>query len=172
MSNVHDTSDFETALVRMFQQRTAAGDTALIVVAGELHGKVGGYPGPDHRMPSCCGAMRSLMRPGRGDRVVHAPPKEKRGLILRAVCSAAGGVKQKVAVWKRDGGKCVQCGSASNLHFDHDLPYSKGGSSITVDNVKILCARHNLGKGAKIISLGPLLGPLVFGAVASMARGA
>jgi hypothetical protein len=78
----------------------------------------------------------------------------------------------KVAVWKRDQGRCVQCGSSDNLHFDHDVPYSKGGSSITTQNVKLLCARHNLEKSDKIISLGPLLGPLVAAAVSSMMRGA
>lgn len=57
----------------------------------------------------------------------------------------------KVAVWKRDGGRCVVCGATDELHFDHDLPYSKGGTSITEDNVQLLCARHNLEKGAKII---------------------
>ncbi len=56
----------------------------------------------------------------------------------------------KVAVWKRDQGRCVQCGSTDNLHFDHDVPFSKGGSSITPDNVKLLCARHNLEKSDKI----------------------
>lgn len=78
----------------------------------------------------------------------------------------------KVAVWKRDHGRCVSCGATDNLHFDHDVPFSKGGSSITVENVKLLCARHNLEKSDKIISLGPLLGPLVAAAVASMMRGA
>lgn len=57
-------------------------------------------------------------------------------------------VKQKV--WKRDRGRCVVCGADENLHFDHDIPYSKGGSSFTVENVQILCARHNLRKGAAI----------------------
>ena len=78
----------------------------------------------------------------------------------------------KVAVWKRDQGRCVTCGATDNLHFDHDVPFSKGGSSITPENVKLLCARHNLEKSDKIISLGPLLGPLVATAVASMLRGA
>jgi hypothetical protein len=56
----------------------------------------------------------------------------------------------KKEVWKRDGGKCVLCGAEDELHFDHDLPYSKGGSSINVNNVRILCARHNLQKSDKI----------------------
>ena len=50
----------------------------------------------------------------------------------------------KLAVWKRDGGRCVECGATDELHFDHDLPYSKGGTSVTEVNVQLLCARHNL----------------------------
>jgi len=57
-------------------------------------------------------------------------------------------VKKKV--WERDQGKCVLCGAKDELHFDHDLPYSKGGSSTKPENVKILCARHNLEKSDKI----------------------
>lgn len=56
----------------------------------------------------------------------------------------------KKIVWIRDGGKCVICGSQDELHFDHDLPYSKGGTSVKPENVKILCARHNLEKSDKI----------------------
>ena len=56
----------------------------------------------------------------------------------------------KQAVWKRDGGKCVECGATDNLHFDHILPYSKGGTSIAVENVQLLCMRHNLQKSDKI----------------------
>lgn len=57
----------------------------------------------------------------------------------------------KLEVWKRDQGKCVTCDSTDNLHFDHDLPFSKGGSSLTAANIKLLCARHNLQKSDKII---------------------
>ncbi len=56
----------------------------------------------------------------------------------------------KLEVWKRDGGKCVLCGATDNLHFDHDIPYSKGGSSLTARNVQLLCARHNLEKSDRI----------------------
>lgn len=58
-------------------------------------------------------------------------------------------VKQEV--WARDCGKCVECGATDNLHFDHILPYAKGGSSITAENVQLLCMRHNLQKSDKII---------------------
>jgi hypothetical protein len=57
----------------------------------------------------------------------------------------------KVAVWRRDGGRCVVCGATDELHFDHDVPYAKGGTSVTEDNVQLMCARHNLKKGAKIV---------------------
>ena len=59
--------------------------------------------------------------------------------------------KVKAEVWKRDKGQCVECGSMDHLHFDHILPYSKGGTSIDSKNIQLLCARHNLSKSDKII---------------------
>lgn len=56
----------------------------------------------------------------------------------------------KKEVWKRDNGKCVICGSAKNLHFDHDLPFSKGGTSLVSKNIRLLCAKCNLAKSDKI----------------------
>ena len=57
----------------------------------------------------------------------------------------------KLAVWKRDQGRCVQCGSSDNLHFDHVIPFSRGGSSLREENVQLLCARHNLEKHDAIV---------------------
>ncbi len=56
----------------------------------------------------------------------------------------------KLEVWKRDKGRCVQCSSIDNLHFDHILPYSKGGTSLKAENIQLLCARHNLQKSDNI----------------------
>ena len=56
----------------------------------------------------------------------------------------------KREVWKRDKGRCTICGSRDNLHFDHIIPYSRGGSSLVSENIQILCARHNLAKRDKI----------------------
>lgn len=57
----------------------------------------------------------------------------------------------KLEVWKRDKGQCVICGSKQNLHFDHIIPFSKGGSSIIAKNIQILCAKCNLSKHDKIM---------------------
>ena len=56
----------------------------------------------------------------------------------------------KLEVWKRDGGQCVVCRSKDNLHFDHIVPYSKGGSSLVAANVQLMCARHNIAKSNHI----------------------
>ena len=56
----------------------------------------------------------------------------------------------KLAVWKRDEGCCVKCGATDELHFDHVLPFSRGGTSVVIENVQLLCARHNLEKHDRI----------------------
>jgi len=57
----------------------------------------------------------------------------------------------KVKVWERDRGKCVLCGAMENLHYDHELPYARGGTSLTDKNIRILCAKCNLSKSDKIM---------------------
>jgi 5-methylcytosine-specific restriction protein A len=63
--------EFKAALDRILEdaQRHRFADVTL----GNLHREVGGYPGPDHRMPVCCAAMRSAMCAA--DRVLSEPPK-------------------------------------------------------------------------------------------------
>ena len=56
----------------------------------------------------------------------------------------------KLEVWKRDKGRCTKCGVNSGLHFDHIIPYSKGGSSKHPKNIQILCGRHNIAKRDEI----------------------
>ncbi len=55
----------------------------------------------------------------------------------------------RTEVWRRDGGRCVQCGSNQNLQFDHIIPVARGGAT-AVANLQLLCKSCNLGKGAKI----------------------
>ena len=67
--------------------------------------------------------------------------RERRRVIPTAV---------KLEVWRRDGGKCVVCGAADELHFDHVVPISRGGTSTVAENIQLLCARHNLEKRDEI----------------------
>ena len=59
----------------------------------------------------------------------------------------------KIAVAARDGGRCRQCCSTTDLHFDHVIPWSKGGAN-TVANIQLLCGPCNRRKGADDIPVG------------------
>ena len=80
-----------------------------------------------------------------GDESFDSSPE--RNILRRRVIPTS----VKLVVWKRDGGKCVICSATDELHFDHDVPWSKGGTSITEENVQLLCARHNLQKHDRIV---------------------
>lgn len=55
----------------------------------------------------------------------------------------------RMAVWRRDGGRCAHCGSREKLEYDHIIPVSEGGSS-TERNIELLCESCNRSKGRKI----------------------
>lgn len=55
----------------------------------------------------------------------------------------------RIAVWRRDGGKCARCGSREKLEYDHIVPVSRGGSN-TVRNIELLCESCNRKKHDKI----------------------
>ena len=61
-------------------------------------------------------------------------------------------------VMKRDGFRCVLCGASRDdgitLHVDHIIPVSRGGKT-EMSNLRTLCERCNLGKGAKYDPEGP-----------------
>ena len=57
----------------------------------------------------------------------------------------------KVQVLMRDGNKCKICGAECsgglhNIHFDHIIPWSKGGETI-LENLQVLCSACNEAKG-------------------------
>lgn len=52
-------------------------------------------------------------------------------------------------VWRRDRGRCVECGSRERLEFDHVIAVANGGSN-TARNVQVLCEDCNRRKSDKI----------------------
>lgn len=52
-------------------------------------------------------------------------------------------------VFRRDGGRCQQCGSQELLQFDHVIPVALGGSS-EPENLQLLCASCNREKSDSI----------------------
>jgi hypothetical protein len=67
--------DFYEALVRAFGEAERDSKAYIDVNSGNLHRRIGGYPGKDHRMPLCCEVMLSSMKAG--DSVLKQPPRGK-----------------------------------------------------------------------------------------------
>ncbi len=55
----------------------------------------------------------------------------------------------RLAVWERDGGRCVECASDFELQFDHVIPVVLGGAT-SVQNLQLLCATCNRAKGGSL----------------------
>ena len=74
--------------------------------------------------------------------------------ITETLVTTSGGrapIQERVRneVWRRDGGRCVDCGSRERLEFDHIIPVSKGGAN-TARNIELRCETCNRKKAAKI----------------------
>ena len=46
--------------------------------------------------------------------------------------------KVREAVWERDGGVCIECGSSSELQLEHEKPLWMGGDN-SVENLRLMC---------------------------------
>lgn len=59
--------------------------------------------------------------------------------------------KARKRIFKRDGYKCVECGSKDYLTIDHCIPISQGGPD-RENNMQTLCLLCNQRKGSKILT--------------------
>ena len=66
------TEDFQSELDKVFAAAQEEGKPFVEVKSGDLHRSVGGYPGPNHRIPLCCTVMKRNMKPG--DEILRQPP--------------------------------------------------------------------------------------------------
>ena len=66
--------DFRLELHRVMLEAMRAGSEYADVNAGELHRRVGDYPGRNHRMPVCCSVMRAALALDAGDKILEEPP--------------------------------------------------------------------------------------------------
>jgi 5-methylcytosine-specific restriction endonuclease McrA len=55
----------------------------------------------------------------------------------------------RLLVWRRDGGRCTECGGYFELQYDHVIPLAMGGAT-SVENLQLLCAGCNRDKGAAL----------------------
>jgi hypothetical protein len=67
-------NDFINAIQELKIQSRTKGFRYIEILSSDLHRKLGHYPGPNHRMPSCCEAMYDLMEEHKGDLIVTKPP--------------------------------------------------------------------------------------------------
>jgi hypothetical protein len=75
--------------------------------------------------------------------------KKEDEIVFKHKTKRYPGERLKVQVLMRDGNKCRLCGATitgDNIHFDHIIPWSKGGETV-LENLQVLCKRHNLAKG-------------------------
>jgi 2-polyprenyl-6-hydroxyphenyl methylase / 3-demethylubiquinone-9 3-methyltransferase len=66
---------FRVELLAQLRVAERMGQTMVDINAGQLHRELGGYPGPNHRLPVCCEVMHGEV--GLGDAVIDSPPKGK-----------------------------------------------------------------------------------------------
>jgi len=75
ISKAPKAEDFRNMLKKMFSEAIEKGKDYVIIDAGELHSRVGNYPGKNSRMPNCCSVMRNEMK--LLDKILYEPPSGK-----------------------------------------------------------------------------------------------
>lgn len=67
--------DFRAEVKRQIDEARNGGADFVDILSGDVHKRLGGYPGNNHRMPMCCEAMYDYMK--RIDVILEQPPEGK-----------------------------------------------------------------------------------------------
>lgn len=67
------TEVFTNELTNILNEAKLRGDSYIDIQSRDLHIRVGGYPGKNHRMPICCNVMKKMMKSR--DYIINQPPK-------------------------------------------------------------------------------------------------
>ena len=76
VDSIPEKADFEKALNDWFLEAEKEESPFVDIRADDLHARVGDYPGPFHRMATCCEVMYENYRP-QIDKILQFPPKGK-----------------------------------------------------------------------------------------------
>jgi 5-methylcytosine-specific restriction protein A len=74
--DIPEKADFEKALADWFLEAEKEENIFVDIRADDLHARIGDYPGPFHRMATCCEVMYENYNPA-VDKILQFPPKGK-----------------------------------------------------------------------------------------------
>jgi len=60
-------------------------------------------------------------------------------------------IKVRTLLTRRDGSGCRHCGNEKDIHIDHCVPKSMGGTN-NLRNLQLLCRKCNIGKGVRVFN--------------------
>ena len=113
-----------------------------------------------HKFPE--GKLRDIFKYALRCALKEERDKKTKSKIPKAIQQGSRHTPQhiKVAVWERDRSSCDyvspdgrRCGETRFLEFDHKLPWSLGGRSDDVDNIRLLCRTHNRLMASQVFGL-------------------
>ncbi len=104
------------------------------------------------KSPSAPGTLRKTTAP-------TAAPRVAASSRIAGVPCASSQTEVRRQVWRRDEGRCSNCGSTFALEIDHVLPRAAGGPS-TVENTRLLCRACNQRAAIEYFGLKKMAGHL------------
>jgi 5-methylcytosine-specific restriction endonuclease McrA len=100
-----------------------------------------------HKVTKLEDLMEILINQGIQAKENELKPQRKRNTVTKNSRSIPKAVKYNAH--QKSNGKCESCGSVYKLEYDHQIPFSFGGTN-GVDNIRLLCRNCNLRAAIKI----------------------